>query len=158
MEFNATFIVSAISFLVFVFVMNAIFYKPLQKVVNERKEFVDGNYDEAKWNSDKSTALIKDRAERILKAGSEGKAHMLKKTNDVKAVKENMTQEARQKSLDEMNSAKDELNQAKTEAKDALKSHVVGLAQSISDKFLGERAEISSVDYDLIDKIMQESK
>ena len=38
MEFNATFIVSAISFIIFVVLMNIILYAPLQKVVEERKK------------------------------------------------------------------------------------------------------------------------
>ena len=41
MEFNATFIASAISFIVFTLIMNAVFYKPLGKVVSERQKFID---------------------------------------------------------------------------------------------------------------------
>ena len=37
MEFNATFFVTAISFIVFTFIMNKIFYTPLTKVIDERR-------------------------------------------------------------------------------------------------------------------------
>ena len=74
MEFNATFIVSAISFIIFVVLMNIILYAPLQKVVEERKKTVDNNYNEANANSEKSTALLKDRADKILKAGQDAKS------------------------------------------------------------------------------------
>ena len=36
MEFNATFIITAISFIIFVFLMNTILYRPLEKIVDER--------------------------------------------------------------------------------------------------------------------------
>ena len=37
MEFNATFLVSFVSFIVFVVLMNQILYRPLDKIVRERK-------------------------------------------------------------------------------------------------------------------------
>ena len=39
MEFNATFLVSAISFIVFTFVMNKIFYNPLGRVISKDRSF-----------------------------------------------------------------------------------------------------------------------
>ena len=62
MEFNATFIISAISFIVFTLIMNAIFYKPLQKVVSERQKFIDETLEEAKVHTKKSEAILKDRS------------------------------------------------------------------------------------------------
>ena len=43
MEFNATFLVSAISFILFVFIMNAILYKPVIKIMEEREAFLKSN-------------------------------------------------------------------------------------------------------------------
>ena len=50
MEFNATFLIAAISFVVFTIIMNAIFYKPLQKIVDERQKFTEDTNAEAKAN------------------------------------------------------------------------------------------------------------
>ncbi len=58
MEFNATFIVSAISFIVFTIIMNAIFYKPIQKIVTERQKFIDENYEEAKKHKANSEKIL----------------------------------------------------------------------------------------------------
>ena len=49
MEFNATFIVSIISFVVFVLIMNKIFYVPITKIVEEREKKLKENYDDADW-------------------------------------------------------------------------------------------------------------
>ena len=99
MEFNATFIVSAISFIIFVVLMNIILYAPLQKVVEERKKTVDNNYNEANANSEKSTALLKDRADKILKAGQDAKSVINAKSNDANIKRDEITQSAKEESL-----------------------------------------------------------
>ena len=50
MEFNGTFLASAISFIVFVYCMNKLLYAPVQKIVQERHEFINTNYSDAEQN------------------------------------------------------------------------------------------------------------
>ncbi len=157
MEFNATFLISAVSFAVFVFVMNAILYAPLEKIVEVRKKIIDDNYDVAKMNNERSSALLQDRADKLLKASQDAKTHLLSKTEKIKLKKEEMLNSVRDKSLENLSTAKSELSSAKSDANEVLKKDVVILAQSISDKFLGTEQKILDVDYDLIDEIMQES-
>ncbi len=47
-EFNATFIVSIVSFVVFIFIMNLIFYKPVLSIIRKREEYIIDNNNEAK--------------------------------------------------------------------------------------------------------------
>ena len=61
MEFNATFLVSIVSFLLFVGIMNKIFYAPLTNVMTERKDLLDTNYSDAKRFDDDAQAILKDR-------------------------------------------------------------------------------------------------
>ena len=44
MEFNATFLITIISFITFTILMNAILYRPLERIVDERKELIEKNY------------------------------------------------------------------------------------------------------------------
>lgn len=155
MEFNATFIVSAISFIIFVVLMNIILYTPLQNIVEERKRTVDNNYNEANVNSEKSTALIKDRADKILKAGQDAKSVINAKSNDANLKRDEITQSAKDEAQQNLEANRVYFTNATQEAKEALKSDVVGLAQSISDKFLGSDEKIIGVDNELIEKIMQ---
>ena len=48
MEFDATFIIATISFIVFVLIMNRIFYAPILKIMQERQNLVEENYSSAK--------------------------------------------------------------------------------------------------------------
>lgn len=156
MEFNATFIMSAISFILFTLIMNAIFYKPLQKIVTERQQFIDDNYEEAKKNQKESAAILKAKDRKMEKTKQEAKKIIAEKTNEVKTQKSEMMSEAQQKARQTVDAAKDELQKSKSEAQGALSNNVVDLAQNISSKLLGENTTISNVDTNLINNIMQE--
>ena len=54
MEFNATFLVAGISFIIFTLLMNEILYQPITDIVLKRKNYIDANLDEAKQNSEKA--------------------------------------------------------------------------------------------------------
>ena len=51
-EFNATFIVAMLSFVVFIFIMNAIFYNPILSIIRKREDYIESNYKDAKSFND----------------------------------------------------------------------------------------------------------
>lgn len=136
MEFNATFIVSAISFIVFVIIMNAIFYKPLQNVVQQRQKFVDDTLEEAKNHKEKSEAILKDKEKKLTKTKQEAKKIILEKSDEVKLQKSTLTSEAQQKAGQTIDTAKDELQKSSDEAQSVLSEETKKLAEIISAKIL----------------------
>ena len=154
MEFNATFIVSAVSFIVFVFIMNAIFYKPLEKIVDERKKFIDDNYAQASEATNKSEFLLKDRNTKISKAGGDARKLMVETTDKAKNEKAELCLNTKNKTSEEIKAKKEELENSSKEAVENLKSSVGLIAETISSKILGENTKISEVDNSIIDKIM----
>jgi F-type H+-transporting ATPase subunit b len=138
MEFNATFIASAISFIVFTIIMNAIFYKPLEKVVSERKAFIDDTMEEAKLHSEKSEALLKDKAKKIENTKHDAKKIIVDKADEVKNKKAVMTSEAQQKAVKTIDAAKTELQKSKDESQEVLSKEAQKLAQDISSKIMGK--------------------
>lgn len=156
MEFNATFIISAISFIIFTMIMNAIFYKPLQNVVDERTKFIDETYEEAKHNKQKADSILRDKHKKVEKTKFDAKKIILDKANESKEQKDLMAKEAQQKAFSEIDSAKGELNKSKSEAQDVLSGNVIDLAQNISSKILGEEFSIKNVDKNLINETMGE--
>jgi len=156
MEFNATFIVAFVSFIVFTIIMNLILYKPLSKIVAERQKFIDDHYKEAKENTAKSEAILKDKERKLDKTKHEAKKIISDKTNEGKTQKSAMTAEAQQKASKTIDSAKEDLQKSKDEAQGELATQVIGLAQDISSKILGENIAIQGVDSEHVNKIMQE--
>lgn len=46
-EFNATMLVAMISFVVFMFLMNTIFYQPILNIVRKRESYINSNYSQS---------------------------------------------------------------------------------------------------------------
>lgn len=136
MEFNATFIVSAISFIAFTLIMNWIFYKPIEKIVSERQQFVEQNYKEAAWAKEQVTSLINDKVQKLEATKTDAKKIILDKSEETKKQKTQMAQDAQQQSATEVESTKQELHKSKEEAQTVLASEVDNLAKEISSKIL----------------------
>lgn len=138
MEINATIFVSTISFLVFIFVMNAILYRPIMKIMEERQNYIDSNRNEADLHDKHSKELLADKDKQI------AQAH--KKSRDIVAMKTEAIKEEKAKVLNntksEMNAfieqQKQDLSHQKEEVYFGLKGSVADLANNITTKLVGQ--------------------
>ena len=152
MEFNATFLVSAISFILFTLIMNKIFYKPLEKVMAERQKFIDDAKTDALNSSFKTDAILKDREDRLNKSTADSKKLVADKINE--ANSKAAAAKAKQKSQEEITSAKSRLHNEALETTEGLKNGVKDLAEVISSKVLGMETRIENTDNELVNRIM----
>lgn len=144
MEFNATFLISAISFILFTIIMNKIFYKPLENIMNERQKFINDNKLDAKNSSKRAEILLKDRENRLNKSVEESKKLVADKVNKANENSNNLISKAKQKSTEDIISAKNELSIQAAEAENELNSKVQALAEVISSKLLGQDVKINA--------------
>lgn len=142
MEFNATFLVSIVSFLLFVGIMNKIFYAPLTNVMTERKDLLDTNYSDAKRFDDDAQAILKDRDERLGEAETKSRKIISDRIEDENSKGKALTDEASKKSAEDIKSRKAALEQEKEAAAPVLNSQVIGLAESIASKVMGMDVKI----------------
>ena len=142
MEFNATFFVAIISFLVFTFVMSKIFYAPLERIVAERKGIVSKDYEDTKNFEMMSDELLKNRENRLSRADEEAGKLLSDKLNEADAKSKNDVELAGQKSVETIAENSNRLKQEKESAEQSLKGDVVGLAELISSKVLGFEVKI----------------
>jgi len=136
-EFNATFLVSAISFIVFVFLMNKIFYAPLEKIIIKREQLVDDTLNEAKISRDNALSLLQEREDKLIKASNDSKSIV---NNMVSVANENArtkTAEAKNSSIEQLKIHKQELDQQAVTAKNELCGTVQEIANQIVEKILG---------------------
>lgn len=136
MEFNATFLVSIISFLVFMWIMNAIFYAPLTKIIEERENMVNDNYEHSRKARDEAEKLAKDKETRLTETAKQSRQIMVDKTNEANSDYKNKVTDAKTKSNERINYLKQELSHSENEAKTILDNEVEHLAQTIVDKVL----------------------
>lgn len=140
MEFNATFLIASISFIVFVFIMNLIFYKPIEEIVQKREAFIDENFDEAKKNNIVSKKLTDAYDKKIAEANSKGKTILNEKSAEAKAKKDELILNAKNKAQKDIINNQNELDMAFNQTKDVLKSEIDNLANQISVKLFGSEA------------------
>lgn len=136
MEFNATFLVSIISFLVFMYIMNAIFYEPLTKIIDERDSLVHDNYEHSRQSRHKAEKLLKDKENRLTETAKQSRQIMVDKTNEANSDYKAKVDAAKAKSNAQVDELKAELSRSENEAKEVLNSHVENLAQTIVNKVL----------------------
>lgn len=156
MEFNGTFIVAFISFIIFTFIMNIILYKPINDIVQKRKKYIDDNYNEAKDNAQKTKTILEDRKDKLSKARFEAKEKVDTQVNAAKNKKDEITKIAKHQAKESIEAQRLQTLNESNEAKVALKGEIKNLAQMISDKFLNAEEKIADVDNNLVERIMQE--
>ena len=132
MEFNATFLVSAISFIVFTILMNKILYAPLEKIVEERENFISGNYSDAKNAEEKAGSILQEVADKIASARSEARVLQAKRLKSENDLASEMVKEAKSE-MNKFVSAQKDLINKKVASTDV---DVKELADLITDKLL----------------------
>lgn len=135
MEFNATFIVSIFSFIVFIIIMNAIFYEPILKIIEEREKFINGNYNDAKNSRNETQVLINKKDSRLTQALTESRKIITDTVNDANEKSKVLTDNAKLANSQKIDITKTQLQEQEKEISQALS--IQDIAQSISNKVLG---------------------
>ena len=143
LEFNATFFIAMVSFVVFMVIMNAILYKPLERIVKERQDLIDKNHQKAQTAKEKYDVLKQWQESSMAKAQKEAGKTYQRILNEYKAQKETMLEFNKNLSRKEIAVAAAELDGQIVEAKYELKPEVKTLASIISSKILGYETKIS---------------
>lgn len=137
MEFNATFLVSAISFLVFVYLMNKIFYAPLESIITEREKLVDDTLNDAKKSRAAAAELLQDRELKLNQAFEESRKLINGSVEAANIDSKEKTSQAKADSINSINTQKIDLDKQKEFVNSQLDSAVDELANLITSKILG---------------------
>ena len=154
MEFNGTFLVTIISFVLFVFVMNKILYEPIGRIVAQRREFVDGNLRSAEDNHKKAEAISAQKEEKLKCARDDARNKYSASVSDYKNQKGEIIKNAQAAADDELRQAYENLNNLSDSAKEGLKGRMTDLANDIVEKMIGYRSEVQGFDNDEVNRIL----
>ena len=141
MEFNATFIITTISFILFTFIMNKIFYAPLGKIIDERQKYIDGS-------------LLKNRDDSLSKTAEDAKHLINSSIENANSNSNNFLANAKQSSIQKINEAKAQLELENRQNEEELKSKINDLAKLMASKVLNTNVEIDASNNELIDRIL----
>ena len=138
MEFDATFLISVISFVVFVFIMNKIFYAPILKIMQERQHFVDENFNSARATKEETLTQIKLHDNELEKTREEARNTIASESKRIKQENAKLIAEFRRELTNDISKEKESLRNSAYEAKETLKEDAVNIAKSISGLILGD--------------------
>lgn len=143
LELDGTLIIAMISFIVFGFIMNAVLYKPIMQIIEERKAYLSSNSDaeknaekEACEYSEKREAELEQSRKEARKTVSDGSQKF--KTKQSEEIR-NFSEQQRSR----VNAEKEQMNIEVKQAETELDRTAAELAQIIEDKVLGkDRANV----------------
>lgn len=154
MEFNATFLATIVSFIIFVFLMNKILYAPILNIIEKRKNFIDENYKSAAQNKDEANALIEKIEDKRNVAKDDARIQYSETIDEFKNQKKQVILEAQKAANEELSASNLELNSISNKTKESLKDSMVGLANDIVEKIIGYKPEVQGFDNEKIDEIL----
>lgn len=146
LEFNATFLVAMISFIVFMIIMNAILYKPIERIQAERDSIVAKNNDEASTTEEKVEALKAQQKSSLEKSKVLAKDNFNKKVAGYKIQKENILKAAKDSAKRDIDVASAEIEGDEKEARVILKSQINSLASVVATKVLGFETKVEETE------------
>ena len=138
MEFNATFIAAMVSFVIFILIMNQIYYKPISNVVNERNKIIDDNYKDAMNSKEKTDSIHKEKDSRLNETTKQAKEIVNTKVNEAHNKSIEITDNAKKQYADETDRAKNNLLTEEEDINKVLSENIDELAGHISSKILGD--------------------
>lgn len=157
MEINATILVSAISFIVFIFIMNKILYKPVLEIMEKRQNYIDANKNEADEHHKKAQQLLADKDARVAEAQRTSRDIVAAKADAIKEEKSKVLKDTKDSVSNYFSEQKQNLAHQKDEAAANMKHDVADLANRLTTKLMGEGIAFEPVGEHEVEEVMKKN-
>lgn len=157
MEINATILVSAISFIVFIFIMNKILYKPVLEIMEKRQNYIDANKNEADEHHKKAQQLLVDKDARVAEAQRTSRDIVASKADAIKEEKSKVLKDTKDSVSNYFSEQKQNLAHQKDEAAANMKYDVADLANRLTTKLMGEGIAFEPVGEQEVEEVMKKN-
>ena len=136
---NETMVVQLISFLIFLFVINRVMFRPLRKSMQEREHYIEGirmDIQEAKKKLEKTMQQVQDENAAVRKAGLQMTAELERQGNEEAG---DIIAGSRQEISQLGNKARQEIDAKIADARKSIVAEAGKLSLSVMEKVLGRR-------------------
>ena len=154
MEFNATFIATIFSFIVFVLLMNKILYAPILNIIEERKNYINNNYQNANENDEQSKTITNIIEEKKTTAKDDARVKYTETIDEYKTRKTQVVLEAQAVAREQLENSNIELTNLSNETKESLKHSMIDLANDIVEKIIGYKPEVQGFNDSRVNEIL----
>jgi F-type H+-transporting ATPase subunit b len=136
-DFDATLPLMALQFLLLVVVLNAIFYKPLTKAIDDRDDYVRKNLLEARERLTKGQTLAKQYETELAETRRKSQLTIAAAQADAQKIAAEKMAAAQAEAQAQREQAQQEIDQQKAAALASLEQEVDALSHQILEKLLG---------------------
>lgn len=135
LEFNATFIVAMLSFVVFIMIMNAIFYRPILNIIRKREDYMNTNYEKSKEFDKSADEYTLIRNDKISKTQDRCRKELANTVDKIQTAADIKINQAKENTKNEIQNKKNDLNKQKIQLQQTVNQTVTNeLASIITDK------------------------
>ncbi|MFQ5735339.1 MAG: hypothetical protein ACE5GY_00570 [Thermodesulfobacteriota bacterium] len=143
LDIDITLLYQMIGFVVLLFIMNNLLYKPLLKILKERDERIDGTLKNASRTEKEVEEGLKEYEQRLKEATVKGVEARNKIRQEALDAEKEILDAAREKAAGEMAVMKRGLEKSKRDALDELKAETKTLSRSIAEKILDRKVVVA---------------
>ena len=136
-DFDATLPLMGLEFLILVVVLNAVFYKPLNKAIDDRDDYIRNNLLEARERLAKAERLTKQYEQELAETRRKSQATIAAAQADAQKITAQKMAQAQAEAQSQREQALKEIEQQKAEALASLEHQVDALSSQILEKLLG---------------------
>ncbi len=136
-DFDATLPLMAVQFLVLVAILNAIFFKPLMKAIDERNDYIYRNQVEAQERLSKAENLAKQYQSELAETRRQSQSVVAAAQAEAQKIVAAKVAEAQEQARLQREQAQQDLDRQKQEAMSALEQEVDSISRQILGKLLG---------------------
>ena len=137
MEFNATFLATIVTFILFVILMNKILYAPILNIMLERRNFIDKNYQSAQDNNTEADRLNQEKDSKLIEARELARNKYNESVEEYKTQRSEVLEEANAVAKNEIEQSRIDLENLSNEVKNGLKGSMIDLANDIVERVIG---------------------
>ena len=143
MQIDGTFLFVVISFLIFLFIIKAILFEPMTKVIEERQKFFAKNTKMETESKEKSKALLEEKENLLSETRSEASNILKEASKQAKEEGELILKETKKERINKIEENQNALNQERETAKIEAKAEITNIVKSLVSKILDEEVEIN---------------
>ncbi len=136
-DFDATLPLMAVQFLILMALLNALFYKPLNKAIDERAEYINANETQTKERLTKAQALAKEYELQLTSARKKSQEIINAAQAEAKIISDTQIAQAVKEAQAKKEAAALEIEEQKQQALAELEKQVDTLGRQILEKLLG---------------------
>ncbi|MBI5484584.1 MAG: ATP synthase F0 subunit B [Deltaproteobacteria bacterium] len=136
-ELNLAFVVQLINFGILVLVLNIFLYKPIRKVLADRRQVIDSARDKAVSVDEEVQAKMAQYEARLREAKTEAGARRADALKQAQLEETAVLEKARNEAFDSLSSIRSRVAKEASEARELLRKQAEALSGDICEKILG---------------------